>query len=357
MMLLFVTDCLSRKSGAGNHLIDVIEAACDWGVSVSVATGRIDDTVQLQCPVHRVRALARPTPGTAQLARLQALLNTADRVHVQNVMNPTALQVLTDSGKSVVTVQDHRVFCPGIGRTLPNGLRCIQPMGPDVCAECLPDAAYRQRVLDLTHQRLVALRSAQSVIVLSNYMAAELKDVGVESQVIPPWIAPGSPAEVGTGVVVGGRLVFHKGIDLAWEAWRDSSTSQPLLVCGDGPLASTLTGASLQGWLRREALLKTLSGARMVLFPHRWQEPFGILGAEALAQGTPVIVMPSGGTQDWSQEGCVLAHSASEMSDAIAELSTNPDRALALGQAGQAWVSRMLSRPKIEAMMRTALLG
>ena len=44
----------------------------------------------------------------------------ADVVHVQNVMNPTALTRLVSSGRAVVTVQDHRVFCPGPGRTPPD---------------------------------------------------------------------------------------------------------------------------------------------------------------------------------------------------------------------------------------------
>ena len=39
--------------------------------------------------------------------------------------------------------------------------------------------------------------------------------------------------------------------------------------------------------------------ARAVLFPSRWQEPFGIVGLEALTLGVPVVAWESGGVRDW----------------------------------------------------------
>jgi glycosyltransferase involved in cell wall biosynthesis len=35
--------------------------------------------------------------------------------------------------------------------------------------------------------------------------------------------------------------------------------------------------------------------------PSRWQEPFGIVGPEALAAGTPVVAWDSGGIREWHQ--------------------------------------------------------
>jgi glycosyltransferase involved in cell wall biosynthesis len=39
--------------------------------------------------------------------------------------------------------------------------------------------------------------------------------------------------------------------------------------------------------------------ARALLFPSRWQEPFGIAGLEALTMGTPVAAWESGGVREW----------------------------------------------------------
>src|SRR5262249_36689713 len=45
------------------------------------------------------------------------------------------------------------------------------------------------------------------------------------------------------------------------------------------------------GWRRKAELI---AGARALLFPVRWEEPFGIVVAEALISGTPVITTPVG---------------------------------------------------------------
>jgi len=39
--------------------------------------------------------------------------------------------------------------------------------------------------------------------------------------------------------------------------------------------------------------------AAAVLMPSRWQEPFGIVGLEALTMGVPVAAWESGGISEW----------------------------------------------------------
>lgn len=39
--------------------------------------------------------------------------------------------------------------------------------------------------------------------------------------------------------------------------------------------------------------------ARALVFPPRWQEPFGIAGLEALTMGAPVVAWESGGVREW----------------------------------------------------------
>ena len=43
-------------------------------------------------------------------------------------------------------------------------------------------------------------------------------------------------------------------------------------------------------------LVKTCDAA---VFPSRWQEPFGLSGAEALAHGVPVVAFDVGGVREW----------------------------------------------------------
>ena len=355
LQILIATDRLSLRGGADQHLLDVIAALRRRGVSVVVACGRVAaDALPEGITVVRVRALSRMVDDHRQLDRLTPLMAAADVVHVQNVMNPTALSRLIQSGKAVVTIQDHRVFCPGPGKTLPAGSPCRVVMSEAACRACLPDADYRQQVLALTQARRAALDGAQ-LVVLSAYMAAELAAVGLPgAAVIPPWVATtGHPPQPGEGFLMGGRLVVHKGIERALQAWRASDTSMPLRVAGTGPLADALSGVTALSWLSRPALLQAMGASRALLFPSRWQEPFGILGLQALSVGTPVILFPSGGTGDWSAAGCVAVGSVAEMAAAISALSEDPDRAAALGAAGQASVRDRFS----EDVQMTALLA
>jgi glycosyltransferase involved in cell wall biosynthesis len=75
-----------------------------------------------------------------------------------------------------------------------------------------------------------------------------------------------------------------------------------------------------------------------------------MLGVEALAQGTPVIVADSGGTVDWSATGClrVPAGDVAAMAGAIRRLDADAGLAGRLGAAGRETVKRQFDRRRIE---------
>jgi glycosyltransferase involved in cell wall biosynthesis len=351
--ILYLTDRLGSRGGADYHLLQLIAAAVDAGHRVTVACGRRDPELRLrpEIEVARIRGLATPVESRARLDDLDRLLEQTEVVHVQNVMNPHVLRVSAATGRAVVTVQDHRVFCPSMGKTLPDRRRCSTPMGEAVCSACLPETEYLMRTLELTRQRRDALHGAR-LIVLSRYMAAELEEVGLPgAEVIPPWIAPGAEApERGTAFLLAGRLVSHKGVLDAWRAWRASGTEVQLRVAGTGRLEPELGGAELLGWLDASALRVELRRARALLFPTYWQEPFGILGLQSLAEATPVIVAESGGSSEWSGAGCIRvpAGDVTAMAEAIDSLDRNPDEAMRLGQEGREAVTAGFARAILE---------
>jgi glycosyltransferase involved in cell wall biosynthesis len=354
--ILYLTDRLGLRGGADHHLLQTIDAAVTAGHEVTVACGRRDPDLGLrpEISVVRIRGLATAVESRARLDGLDGLLERAEVVHVQNVMNPHVLRVSAATGRAVATVQDHRVFCPAMGKTLPDRTRCQNPMGEAVCCSCLLEPEYLARTLELTRQRRDALRGAR-LIVLSAYMAAELEEVGLPgAEVISPWIAPGTEApEQGAAFLLAGRLVSHKGVLDAWRAWRSSGTETPLRVAGAGRLETELEGADLLGWLGETDLKAELRGARALLFPTYWQEPFGILGPQALAEATPVIVAESGGSSEWSGAGCIRvpAGDVSAMAEAIASLDQCPDEAIRLGQEGREAVTAGFSRADLEARL------
>lgn len=344
MKLLYVTDRLSHHGGAPRHLLDIIHTMAPRH-TVTVAASAKDSEVILPQSVRfvRISGLRTSRSGSGKIDKLLPLMNDADLVHIQNVMNPTTLVEATKH-RSIVTVQDHRVFCPGPGKTLPTGNACTNEMSDSHCSDCLPDEAYRSRMLDLTKQRLTALRSADRVIALSEYMANELRMLNVPNvHVLPPPIDMDTePVTAGHGFLIAGRLVQHKGTSLAHQAWKASGTNHPLRVAGLGREAELLEGSETLGWLDRPSLRTVLRQSRALLFPSQWQEPFGIIGAEALSTGTPVIAMICGGMKDWSSAG-VIGISPGDvhaMSDAISLLADHPDTAIKLGTEGKQHVQQ-----------------
>ena len=361
MRILYLADRLSVRSGADLHLLQLMQWAVEEGHTVGLAVGRVEHDVLPPegVALYRIRGLASRTASNSRLANLEELLGAADVVHLQNVMNPVVLKRAVHTGRVIVTIQDHRVFCPGMGRSLPDGSRCLDPFESAKCDVCLADPVYRERLLRLTRERRDALKGAQ-LVVLSRYMADELTLVGLPgAEVIAPWVEVGPEREeAGEYFFLGGRLVAHKGIASAMDVWRVAGRPLGLRVAGEGPLEHCLEGADLLGWLSSPSLEGELRRARALLFPSFWQEPFGILAVQALAAGTPVIAVDSGGTGEWNTSGCLRlpAGDDSAMVDCIRDLAGDAAKAQRLGREGQASVAEKFSYGRIGEKLR-ALYG
>ena len=73
------------------------------------------------------------------------------------------------------------------------------------------------------------------------------------------------------------------------------------------------------GEVPHEKKLELLAGARALLFPIRWNEPFGMVMLEAMACGTPVIAFPEGAAPEVVEDGKTgfLCNDEAEMADAM----------------------------------------
>ena len=67
-----------------------------------------------------------------------------------------------------------------------------------------------------------------------------------------------------------------------------------------------------------------LRGARALLFPIDWREPFGLVMIEAMACGTPTIAWPNGSVPEVLEEGVTgfMVSSVEEAADAVARVAT-----------------------------------
>ena len=90
------------------------------------------------------------------------------------------------------------------------------------------------------------------------------------------------------------------------------------------------------GEVPHERKLELLVGARALLFPIRWNEPFGMVVLEALACGTPVLAYPEGAVPEIVEHGRTgfLVDDVAGLSEAIGrvdELDRNACRAAVEG--------------------------
>jgi glycosyltransferase involved in cell wall biosynthesis len=110
-----------------------------------------------------------------------------------------------------------------------------------------------------------------------------------------------------------GRMTVEKGPHRAIAAARIADA--PLILAGviqpgqqaffDREIAPHLDGDRVRfvGEVGGSAKRSLFAGARALLMPIRWEEPFGMVMVEALACGTPVIAFPEGAARELVIEG------------------------------------------------------
>ena len=246
-------------------------------------------------------------------------------------------------------VSGHKAFAfPSIrpcGRTL--GPACLLHYLPRRCGRASPIAMIRDYAWGKAQRDLLGRYKA--IVVASRFMRDEFLRVGVPpSQVraIPLFAPP-----VGTVVAVSrprpidvlflGRLTNLKGpdvvIDAAARAGRQLGRRLNVMLAGDGPERAyiadlAVTGrvnVTFPGWVGSSERDRLLRESAILAIPSRWPEPFGLVGLEAAAFGTPSVAFDTGGIHDWltNDENGRLVDPAADsdgMGDAIAEILRDP---------------------------------
>jgi glycosyltransferase involved in cell wall biosynthesis len=313
MRILHLADRLTDKGGAYTGMLGILEGLGDVHEQ-RLVVGEDGGGARPRCPVELMPGLESRVAREVALDPLVARFRP-DVIHVHNVTNPFVLEWASGRRGALATLQDHRFFCPTRGKWTLAGEPCRRPMSREACRGCFEDedAAYFDEMLTLTERRLAALRRLR-VSVLSRYMREELVAVGMPAasiHVVPPFVhgldldaaADGPPC-----VLYVGRLAEAKGVRDAVRAWRRSGVELPLVLAGTGPLRAELEAEAAKGgrpalevlgWVDRARLSALYRRARALLLPSRWQEPFGIVGIEAMSFGVPVVAFESGGVGEW----------------------------------------------------------
>lgn len=109
-------------------------------------------------------------------------------------------------------------------------------------------------------------------------------------------------------VLFAGRIESYKGADRLIEAMRYFPGTS-LVVAGSGSQEQRLRKQAegraviFAGQLSAKELWEKMRRARVVVVPSLWQEPFGLVVLEAMAQGTPVVVSDRGALPEIVEDG------------------------------------------------------
>lgn len=263
----FVCDLALGLAGRGHQ----VEVYCAAGSEVPGAT-----VVPIAVPPEVAAALVMP--GGRPGAEVPALREGFARL----------FSTLRSRGADAVSVHafDVEVFGPGHFRTL-HTLH-LPPLVPRVVAAVLRCPDPMITVSEATRR---------------DWVAAGLAGVGVVSNGVPDF-DPG-PVPLVRRAIIAGRISPEKGIEDALAAARLAGL--PLTIVGDvydsSYRVSRLAGVPVTPAVGRPDLWAMLAGSAVTVLPVQWEEPFGLVAAEAQVAGSPVAAYRRGALPEVVEEG------------------------------------------------------
>ena len=285
-----------------------------------------------------------------------------DLIHVHELyplIGPSILPLCSAADIPVVmSCYDFRLTCP-VATHYSHGelchrciggheLQCVRRNCRDRLTESAAFAARNAvaRIRDL-HRRHVA-----KFIVLTPFSRNWLIDrAGVAADRIainPPAIRlPRTPVHApDTGDYVGyaGRFVPEKGVEVMVDACRQAGL--PMRFAGDAdshPAVGPDDRAEFVMTRSSDELAAFYRGARMLVVPSIWYETFGIVAAEAMSHGIPVVASAIGALQDTVSDGesglLAAPGDAADLAQRLTQIWHDPDLCRRLGAGARARVT------------------
>ena len=320
-----------------------------------------------------------------------------DVIFVQSDCSPAVLEVLVDLAPLVRYVHSHPLFCPGLNKVHSDGTSCHEPLGAECLVRyfakggctCFNRTQYRPRslsrytapfrVLYAKYRELSINRRAARLLTNSDYMVAELVQAGFGPEQVErvwPFTLSGTghqskgkldaatqrflDADERPLVLTPARLAHpDKGVDHLLAALAEVTTPCKLVIAGSGPDEALLHAEAVRlgigperlhwaGWQDAGAMEALLGRADVVACPSVWDEPFGLVGLEAMAHAKPVVAFAVGGIPEWldhDRTGLLVERGDSPaLAAALDELLSDPERAAGLGREGAARLAERFPR-------------
>ena len=245
--------------------------------------------------------IKRFTPG-------DEILQSADMVILHNIIDVKYLEFLPEK-RSFFFAHDHNIYCQRHHYYMPIGrINCHRKRNPFFCQLC---SLGRNPAPPLEEYRRFP------ALVLSDFMAENLRKNGFEKVFkLPPFIRAVEKEHtfLPDGVLrilFLGQLIRGKGADLLLQALSHFTIPFHCTIAGDGKDRAMLEQMVDEFQLRSKVSFtgfvsdpeKLWENCDLFCFPIRWQEPFGLVGLEAMAHGIPVVAFDLGGVREWLNDG------------------------------------------------------
>jgi phosphatidylinositol alpha-mannosyltransferase len=307
---------------------------------------------------HEARVLA-PGPAVAGSVSAGPAVAVPGNGSVASLALVPARERVRRWAAGLDVVHLHEPLAPGLPQAV---LRAAAGGGPAVVAtvHARSDSGLLAVAAPLLRRRL---RAATCVTAVSRHAAATLTRIGVAADetvpnavdvpaAVPDTAWPVRRAGPRTVVAVGRLAEPRKGIDVLLAAWPDVRrlTDAELVLVGPGrPRGGRRLpdGVHLAGRVpdaERDALV---GAADLVVAPHRGGESFGLVVAEAMARGRPVVASDLPAFADLLASGpgggaaglLVPPGRPGPLGEAMVQVLTDPGLRVRLGSEGRARAS------------------
>lgn len=209
---------------------------------------------------------------------------------------------------------------PGVAAALAAMFETIASSGVDAVSQHAFDAPAFQLARDLPVLHTLHLPPMVPAVVqaaadipssrlatVSRSCQATWRDAGLEvAQLLPNGVTfdPMPQGHVERVALIAGRISPEKGVEHALAAAR--SAGLPLRVAGahyDPAYDVDLGGVEVMGSLPREELRRLMGRSAVTICAVRWEEPFGMVAAEAQMAGCPVAAYRRGAMPEVIEDG------------------------------------------------------
>lgn len=306
-----------------------------------------------------------------KLRPLQYQIKTMHRTEDYNF-----LEFALENFSPTLFVHDHTYVCPKGYKYFPykrkncslkyNKIRC------GLCSMAVPPRHFAngftntiKRNFSTMPKLFDIMTNFPSYVVLSDFMRDELVKNGIPNEkisLVSPFVNILETSQQETSdtlkILFVGQHVASKGLHLLFESLIKMKSNFSLDILGEGtrtPFYKDLAKQmKLDDKIRFHGFVNNpqtyYQNTNVVVFPSMWQEPFGLVGIEAMANSKPVIAFDVGGVRQWLKNGengiLVPERNTTAFAQALDLLASDIQRRNELGNNAKKFVENNFTKEK-----------